>query len=111
MSEIKADKYVVFGAAGCLNKEIARGKVMVPTQAWRDEGTSYHYALASDYVTVGNADIVTAFMGENGIPYVKGKTWTNDSFYRETVNNFEKHKADPDKIGQIKSGYKKISVV
>ncbi|WP_300804010.1 hypothetical protein [uncultured Acetatifactor sp.] len=31
---------------------------------------------------------------ENGIPYVKGKTWTTDSFYRETVNNFQKHKAD-----------------
>ena len=48
LSEIKTDKYVVFGAAGCLNKEIARGKVMIPTQAYRDEGTSYHYAPASD---------------------------------------------------------------
>lgn len=94
LSEIKTDKYIVFGAAGCLNKEIARGKVMIPTQAYRDEGTSYHYAPASDYVTVGNADIVAAFMEESGIPYVKGKTWTTDSFYRETVNNFEKHKED-----------------
>ena len=42
LAEIKTDKYVVFGAAGCLNKEIARGKVMIPTQAYRDEGTSYH---------------------------------------------------------------------
>ena len=25
---------------------------------------------------------------------MKGKTWTTDSFYRETVNNFQKHKAD-----------------
>ena len=33
-------------------------------------------------------------MEENGIPHVKGKTWTTDSFYRETVNNFQKHKAD-----------------
>lgn len=94
LSEIKTDKYVVFGGAGCLNKEIAHGKVMVPTKAYRDEGTSYHYAPASDYITVKNADIVAAFMEENGIPYVMGKTWTTDSFYRETVNNFEKHKAD-----------------
>ena len=35
LSEIKTDKYIVFGAAGCLNKEIARGKVMIPTQAVR----------------------------------------------------------------------------
>lgn len=94
LAEIKTDKYIVFGGAGCLNKEIAHGKVMIPTQAYRDEGTSYHYAPASDYVTVRNADIVAAFMEENGIPYVKGKTWTTDSFYRETVNNFQKHKAD-----------------
>ena len=94
LSEIRTDKYVVFGGAGCLNREIAHGKVMIPTQAYRDEGTSYHYAPASDYITVRNADIVARFMEENGIPYVKGGTWTTDSFYRETVNNFEKHKAD-----------------
>lgn len=94
LSIIKTKKYVVFGGAGCLDKEIAHGKVMIPTEAYRDEGTSYHYMPASDYVTVKNSDIVAEFMGKNGIPYVKGKTWTTDSFYRETVNNFEKHKAD-----------------
>jgi hypothetical protein len=33
LSLIQTDKYVVFGGSGCLNKEIARGKVMVPTAA------------------------------------------------------------------------------
>lgn len=94
LSSIKTNRYIVFGGAGCLNKEISHGKVMVPTEAYRDEGTSYHYAPASDYVPVKNAQIVSDFMEKNGIPYVKGKTWTTDSFYRETVNNFEKHKAD-----------------
>ena len=61
-SEIKTNKYIVFGGAGCLNKEIAHGKVMIPTMAYRDEGTSYHYAPASDYITVKNADIVAGFM-------------------------------------------------
>ena len=37
------DKYILFGGAGCLDREIARGKVMIPTAAYRDEGTSYHY--------------------------------------------------------------------
>ena len=94
MSEIKTNKYIVFGGAGCLNKQIAHRKVMIPTLAYRDEGTSYHYAPASDYIIVKNADIVAGFMEENDIPYVKGKTWTTDAFYRETVNSFEKHKAD-----------------
>ena len=94
LSAIKTDKYVVFGGAGCLDKEIAHGRVMIPTEAYRDEGTSYHYAPASNYITIKNAEIVAEFMKENGIPYVKGKTWTTDAFYRETLNNFCKRKAD-----------------
>lgn len=94
LTVIKTNRYIVFGRAGCLNKEIAHGKVMVPTEAYHDEGTSYHYMPPSDYITIKNADVIAAFMEKNGIPYIKGKTWTTDAFYRETVNNFEKHKAD-----------------
>ena len=91
---LETDKFIHFGGAGCLNKEIARGKVMIPTEAYRDEGTSYHYAPASDYIRIKNWKTVRDFMEENKIPYVLGRTWTTDAFYRETVNNFEKHKAD-----------------
>ncbi len=89
---INTDKYVVFGGAGCLNKEIARGRVMVPTAAYRDEGTSYHYAPASDYIAVKNAEVVAEFMETAGLPFVKGKTWTTDAVHRETRGNFEKRK-------------------
>ncbi len=91
---METDKFIHFGGAGCLDKEIARGKVMIPTEAYRDEGASYHYAPASDYIRIKNWKTVRNFMEENGIPYVLGKTWTTDAFYRETVNNFEKHKED-----------------
>lgn len=91
---LRTDKIIHFGGAGCLNKEIARGKVMIPTEAYRDEGTSYHYAPASDYIRIKNSSVVESFMKDNGIPYVMGKTWTTDAFYRETVSGFEKHKAD-----------------
>ena len=93
-AEVRTDKFILFGGAGCLNKEIARGKVMVPTAAYRDEGTSYHYAPAADWIAVKNAGIVAAFMEEVGLPYVLGKTWTTDAFYRETRGNFERRKAD-----------------
>ncbi|MBR1863834.1 MAG: hypothetical protein IJ806_07105 [Ruminococcus sp.] len=33
-------------------------------------------------------------MEENGLPYVMGKTWTTDAFFRETKNNFEKRRAE-----------------
>lgn len=94
VGEIRCRKFILFGGAGCLNKEIAHGRVMVPTAAYRDEGTSYHYAPAADYVAVKNSPAVAECMKANGIPYVLGKTWTTDSFYRETRNNFEKRKAD-----------------
>ncbi|MBO7358202.1 MAG: nucleoside phosphorylase [Clostridia bacterium] len=93
-SVLSTGKVILFGGAGCLNKDIARGKVMIPTEAYRDEGTSYHYAPASDYITVRNSGKVASFMRENGLPYVLGKTWTTDAFYRETLGNFEKRKAD-----------------
>ncbi len=91
---LDTDKIIHFGGAGCLNREIARGKVMIPTEAYRDEGTSYHYAPASDYIRIKNHPVVRDFMEKNHIPYVLGKTWTTDAFYRETVTNFEKHRAD-----------------
>ena len=93
-SQIRTRRFVVFGGAGCLNKAIAHGKVMVPTEAYRDEGTSYHYAPASDYIPIKNHALVSAFMKANAIPYVEGKTWTTDAFYRETVGNFEKRKSE-----------------
>lgn len=70
------------------------GRVMIPTEAYRDEGTSCHYAPASDYIGIKNCGIVREFMEKNHIQYVMGRTWTTDAFYRETVRNFEKHKAD-----------------
>ena len=94
LSLIQTDKYVVFGGSGCLNKDIARGKVMVPTAAYRDEGTSYHYAEASDYITVKNAEVVAKFMESARLPYIKGRTWTTDAVHRETRGNFEKRKAE-----------------
>lgn len=91
---IDTDKYIVFGGSGCLNKEIARGKIMVPTEAYRDEGTSYHYVEADDYIKIKQSTIVSNFMDNKQLPYILGKTWTTDSFYRETEDNFEKRKAD-----------------
>ena len=82
--ELKCGRFILFGGAGCLNREIAHGKVMVPPAAYRDEGTSYHYAPAADYIDIPNAKTVVRFMEANRLPFVAGKTWTTDAFYRET---------------------------
>ena len=89
-----ATKFIVFGSAGALDKEKTVGKYIIPTEAYRDEGMSYHYAKASDYIKVKNADFVTDFFEKNHLPCVSGRVWTTDGFYRETRNNVEKRKAD-----------------
>ena len=82
---LDTNKFIVFGGAGSLDKNISHGKIMVPTYAYRDEGTSYHYATPSDYIKIENAPVVSNFMKEQHLPFVEGKTWTTDAFYRETV--------------------------
>lgn len=91
---IGATKFIMFGSSGCLNKDITAGKIIVPTEAYRDEGLSYHYAQASDYIKMKNAEVVAEFFEKAGIPHVTGKTWTTDAIYRETRGNMEKRKAE-----------------
>jgi len=85
-------KFVFFGNCGVLDKEITDGSFIIPTAAYRDEGTSYHYAPASDYIEVKTADKLSDIMTELKLPHVKGKTWTTDAFFRETRNNMLKRK-------------------
>jgi uridine phosphorylase len=79
-------KFIVCGGAGVLQKDIAVGHLIVPTSAVRDEGTSYHYLPPSREVMANNGviDIITSELDKNNVPYLTGKTWTTDSFYRET---------------------------
>ncbi|MBQ3384963.1 MAG: nucleoside phosphorylase [Erysipelotrichaceae bacterium] len=81
--------FIVFGSCGSL-VDLPAGRVIIPDEAYRDEGTSYHYAPASDFITVKNADKLAEMMEQLEVGYVKGKTWTTDAFYRETVNNRNK---------------------
>ena len=89
-----AKKIMLYGNCGVLNKEIAAGHLVLPTAAYRDEGTSYHYLPISDYVKIPTHHHLAEIMDELHLPYVTGKVWTTDAFYRETRSNMEKRKAD-----------------
>ncbi|HWQ58833.1 MAG TPA: nucleoside phosphorylase, partial [Clostridia bacterium] len=78
-------KFVMFGSSGSLRPDIAAGKLVVPAEAYRDEGMSYHYAPPSEYIRIRNADRVADFLEGRGIPHVKGRVWTTDGVYRETA--------------------------
>lgn len=87
-------KFVMYGSCGGLDKSISPNLIIVPTFAYRDEGISYHYAPANDYIEIKNSNKVAQILKANKVEFVFGKTWTTDAFYRETKNNLEKRKAD-----------------
>lgn len=85
-------KIIIFGSCGALVKNIPSGDFILPTESYRDEGTSYHYIPASDFVKVETAEKLSKIFDKNGIKYIKGKTWTTDALYKETVNKANKRK-------------------
>ena len=87
-------KFIYFGSCGVLNEEACRGKIIVPTSSYRDEGISYHYMAPSDYVDVKNHSKVEQILSKTNIPFVAGPIWTTDGIYMETVNKVNKHKEE-----------------
>ena len=89
-------KFIACGGCGVLQKEIAVGHLIIPTAAVRDEGTSYHYLPPSREVTANQAvvAIIESVLNAHQAPYITAKTWTTDSFYRETRGKMELRKQE-----------------
>ena len=81
-----AKRIILLGNCGVLDGSIEDCHILIPTRAIRDEGTSYHYAPASDYIDVNTlyTPLFEEILTNYKIPYTKGITWTTDGFYRET---------------------------
>ena len=82
---IGVERFVVCGGAGVL-EPIQLGKILVPINTIRDEGTSYHYlppeiSAKPDEILV---DETCSYLKEHDIPHEQVTTWTTDAFYRET---------------------------
>ncbi len=89
-----ASKFIMFGSAGSLDGEKTTNKYVVPTEAYRDEGMSYHYAPPSDYIKIKNSDKIKAFFDMWNIPNVQGRIWTTDAILRETIGQVSLRKKD-----------------
>ncbi len=91
-----AKKFVLFGSCGVLNDDKVKDSIIIPVSAIRDEGTSYHYIAPSPEI---EADAYSVQTLENvlvncGYSYVKGKTWTSDAIYRETIPSIQERKQE-----------------
>ncbi len=89
-----AKRIILLGNCGVLDRNISDCGIIIPTRAIRDEGTSYHYAPAADYIEVNKkyVELFQTILEKRGYPYVTGTTWTTDAFYRETRGKIAKRK-------------------
>ena len=88
------EKVVMVGTCGVLEKDIEDCSIIIPTQAIRDEGTSYHYASAAEEIEVNKkySDEFIGLLEELECSYSCGKVWTTDAFYRETREKMKRRK-------------------
>lgn len=88
MEELHArgvNKFIIFGSCGQLTSDLPKGAYIIPEEAYRDEGTSFHYMPASQFLQIETAKKLASIFEKNNISYVLTKTWTTDAIYRETV--------------------------
>jgi Uridine phosphorylase len=80
-----ATKIISAGTCGAL-VDINENEFLIPTEALRCEGTSYHYLPPSRTVTMEKSAVsaIEKALIRNDIPFSHCKTWTTDGFYRET---------------------------
>ena len=88
-------RLIMLGNCGVLDTSIEDCGIIIPTEAIRDEGTSYHYAPASDRISVNKKyrEEFKKVLSECGYSYVEGITWTTDAAYRETRDKVERRKS------------------
>lgn len=89
-------KLILFGTCGILEEQVKETSIIVPTIAVRDEGTSFHYAPAQNEISVNDrtlAKFLTYLQAEN-ISFSKGKVWTTDGIYRETITKMKARKQE-----------------
>lgn len=90
------DKFIIFGNCGVLDSSIEDCSIIIPTKAFRDEGTSYHYMEESETVDL-NPKYVDEFIGileKYKFDYTIGSTWTTDAFFRETKEKIDYFKSN-----------------
>jgi len=80
-------KHIIFlGLCGGLQEHTRIGDIVIPTSAYREEGTSFHY-LPPEVVPNISENLLSALedsASRMGLNPHKGPLWSTDAIYRET---------------------------
>ncbi len=88
-------KFIIFGNCGVLDSKIEDCSIIIPTKAFREEGSSYHYVEDSEMIDMNpkySEDFINILKKHN-FDYTEGYTWTTDAFYRETKEKIDYFKS------------------
>jgi uridine phosphorylase len=88
MSAMGVKKFMICSGAGTINEAVTLDKILIPSSAVRDEGTSYHYLPAAREVRLGKVanTRIENVLNKSGEKHMRVKTWTTDAPFRETLN-------------------------
>lgn len=78
--------FIFLGYLGLINPEFDKDQFLIPTKAFRDEGTSYHYAKAAKwaYPDKDLSEKLLTFPNTK-----KSGIWTTDAMFRQTENEIQ----------------------
>jgi uridine phosphorylase len=85
---------LVVGSADSLQRRLGIGARVIVTGAEREDGTSHHYLPAGEVVSA-DPELTAALEGcssARGAGPVRGRSWTIDAPYRETVGAIRRHR-------------------
>ncbi|RLB05491.1 MAG: hypothetical protein DRG50_07150 [Deltaproteobacteria bacterium] len=89
-------KALFLGYCGSLQQRVRVGDIVVPIEAIREEGTSFHY-LPADVPCRPWQEIqaiIVDVLRKNKVPCHEGKIWTTDAIYRETRGKVRRYQED-----------------
>jgi uridine phosphorylase len=84
------------GYCGSLQQGVRAGDIIVPTEAIREEGTSFHYLPsglpAQPHQNIQN--VIFDCLQRNKVSYHQGAIWTTDAIYRETKGKVRQYQEE-----------------
>lgn len=85
---------LVVGSAGSLQPDLPIGSTVLVTAAEREDGTSHHYLPVGETVSAdpGLTALLDLHLRRRGLSPVRGRSWTIDAPYRETIGAIRRHR-------------------
>jgi len=113
LANVGAKTFIRIGTCGALRKEIEPGRLIIPNQAIREEGTTKEY-VGDNYQALPDRAVFGALKQaaeEMSVKYFIGSNRTHDSFYEPAINFLRLMELPEYKNGKLISSEMECSAV